>query len=181
MRAQGIEIRLLDFEHVLEIADSFFNQGMRHLCIGKRARGREQNRAARNAHAQFIGSHLHGVVHLAEPALPEFHALGLIASSKIRSALDEYAGAMPHQRRCVSRIASQLVFAKLHGAIEGLLVAGEPGEKVVAHPHIEAFLCGCQPQHCQTEAKHGNGGLENVIHVNLPSSSTVNDPAVHRP
>ena len=30
-------------------------------------------------------------------------------------------------------------------------------------------------EHCQTDAEHSNGGLQNVIHMNLLSSSTVKD------
>ena len=82
---------------------------------------------------------------------------------------------MPHQRRGIARITRQFLFTKLHSAIERLLVAGEPGEKVVAHPHVETFLGGGQTHNCQTQAEHGNGGFENVIHVNLLSSSTIRD------
>src|SRR6185312_10765433 len=94
---------------------------------------------------------------------------------KMGPAFKEHAGPMPHQRRGVTRITGQFLFAQLHGAVERLLVACEPGEKVISDPHVEAFLRGRQAQHCQTNAEHSNGGLQNVIHMNLLSSSTVKD------
>jgi hypothetical protein len=137
MIAERVEVRRLQREDVLVVADALLQQRPSH--VGRHvARRLQQERAAWNAHADVVRCERHRLVHLLHAALPQLAAGLHVALLERLAGAERQSRSVPHQRLGVIRSGGEHFLAGGHPLGQSSVVACEAGEEIGSDNEVEA-------------------------------------------